>query len=613
MQQRQQAQEIIGRFSDIGFEQLGGRDSRRIHSLIELLGDDVSNVLIYIGYLNATNMNAAVKMLELVTTAISHNYIDILKLIAEDGKKVIQMLTGGATAASAVKQLENPDFNKYTSPSSTQASVQQSQPTPIQYPSQSNLIKDSVLRSSRHNTTLAQQYQEKVGGPIWQRIVKEEKDYLSKVMDPNRQQERPDLNNPVGGLIDITDHIPGILFFFEQSDKSNWLIGKGVSNKIEMDPIPEYNLPVLQQLITGGTPQLAVAGGFPLHLATRTRCHDIDLFIVIPGAANNPQPAEWANLVKNYTMKALRMKTMNDDMDGVLIISDYSVTIQGAIQGDREKTGGVPSTVQVILRVYHSLTEVLTGFDIGACGVGLYNGRLYATERALYEIVNRTVMVSMKRASTSYPYRLIKYALKGFGLYVEGVESFIPISVQYARKNIPSLLEAIDLYVRHNGWISTEVTTRYGTGRADVRIKLPIGMTSDYARRDNTDARDVLDYATWSGNHNADDPMITDIDKVQFIYKNPFRQGSLSFHPVEMSLREWAGRTAVLTMTPSERLLNRIVDNVEKNLLQVLDDHFDWADLNDEQLMNQFEALFSVGASMPNRVALSLVRLHRLR
>lgn len=74
--------------------------------------------------------------------------------------------------------------------------------------------------------------------------------------------------------------------------------------------------------------------------------------------------------------------------------------------------------IQIILRLYKTISEVLHGFDVDSCCIGYYKGKIYCTKRALYSLKNGVNVVNFDRLSPSYEYRLVKYALKGVSVYV---------------------------------------------------------------------------------------------------------------------------------------------------------------------------------------------------
>ncbi|RMJ19060.1 hypothetical protein CDV36_001309 [Fusarium kuroshium] len=73
--------------------------------------------------------------------------------------------------------------------------------------------------------------------------------------------------------------------------------------------------------------------------------------------------------------------------------------------------------VQIVLRVYKSVSEILTGFDIDAAG-GAYDGnQVYVTPRALGSFITQVNHVDLTRRSPSYENRLSKYSHRNFEVY----------------------------------------------------------------------------------------------------------------------------------------------------------------------------------------------------
>lgn len=71
-------------------------------------------------------------------------------------------------------------------------------------------------------------------------------------------------------------------------------------------------------------------------------------------------------------------------------------------------------SIQVILRLYHSMEQVALGFDLDACAM-VYNGsKVMAYPRAVRALVRREILVDVRRQSTSMEERLLKYAKRGF-------------------------------------------------------------------------------------------------------------------------------------------------------------------------------------------------------
>jgi len=73
--------------------------------------------------------------------------------------------------------------------------------------------------------------------------------------------------------------------------------------------------------------------------------------------------------------------------------------------------------VQIVLRIYRSISEILTGFDVD-CSCAAYNGsQVYASPRALAAYMTQINTIDLTRRSPSYENRLAKYSRRGFEIY----------------------------------------------------------------------------------------------------------------------------------------------------------------------------------------------------
>lgn len=73
--------------------------------------------------------------------------------------------------------------------------------------------------------------------------------------------------------------------------------------------------------------------------------------------------------------------------------------------------------VQIVLRIYRSISEILTGFDVD-CSCAAYDGKqVYASPRALAAYITQINTIDLTRRSPSYENRLSKYSRRGFEIY----------------------------------------------------------------------------------------------------------------------------------------------------------------------------------------------------
>ncbi|KAH7026489.1 uncharacterized protein B0I36DRAFT_273482 [Microdochium trichocladiopsis] len=73
--------------------------------------------------------------------------------------------------------------------------------------------------------------------------------------------------------------------------------------------------------------------------------------------------------------------------------------------------------IQIVLRVYKSISEILTGFDID-CACAAYDGsQVYCVPRALASYITQINPIDLSRRSPSYENRLSKYSHRNFEVY----------------------------------------------------------------------------------------------------------------------------------------------------------------------------------------------------
>lgn len=72
---------------------------------------------------------------------------------------------------------------------------------------------------------------------------------------------------------------------------------------------------------------------------------------------------------------------------------------------------------QIVLRIYKSVSEILTGFDIDCSGAAYDGSQVYCTPRALQSYMTQINHIDLSRRSPSYENRLSKYSKRGFEVY----------------------------------------------------------------------------------------------------------------------------------------------------------------------------------------------------
>lgn len=78
--------------------------------------------------------------------------------------------------------------------------------------------------------------------------------------------------------------------------------------------------------------------------------------------------------------------------------------------------------VQIILRLYKSISEILTGFDVDCSCVAFDGKQVYSNPRGVAAIATRTNTIDLSRRSPSYENRLWKYRHHNFEVYWDALE-----------------------------------------------------------------------------------------------------------------------------------------------------------------------------------------------
>ncbi|CAM9117852.1 unnamed protein product [Scytosiphon promiscuus] len=132
------------------------------------------------------------------------------------------------------------------------------------------------------------------------------------------------------------------------------------------------------------------------------RSSDVDLFLYgLDEAAATEKVRQIHNAVKLANPKIYAVRSLRT----VTLVSEFPFR-----------------KIQIVLRLYKTLAEVLHGFDVDCCSVGFDGHTVWATNRAARSICKRYNVVDISRRSPSYESRLFKYGKRGHAVLVKGLE-----------------------------------------------------------------------------------------------------------------------------------------------------------------------------------------------
>jgi hypothetical protein len=157
---------------------------------------------------------------------------------------------------------------------------------------------------------------------------------------------------------------------------------------------------------------LVAAGGYPAAvLAGRPEtAGDVDLFLVghpDDGARRAAITALFAHLRRNSSgLFFSRHELMVHRTRGCITFSD-------SYNG---------STVQVVLRAYSTISEVLHGFDLGAAQVAFDGERAFLTAMGVFAATRGANVLNLAVRRVSYEARLVRYLRRGYALVVPDLD-----------------------------------------------------------------------------------------------------------------------------------------------------------------------------------------------
>lgn len=320
---------------------------------------------------------------------------------------------------------------------------------------------------------------------------------------------------------------------------------------------------------------VAMAGGCPSNImnpyCSPKYVSDMDLFIF----GLSPQDAK-----KKLSQLTSQVKSCFSDVlhtQVAILQNKYTVTFVPHSAEHRK------CKVQIILRLYRNIHEILAGFDVDSCAVAWNGSNILFTERSLNAFRTRLNVVDMERRSPSYEYRLSKYVKRGFGVYVpfefqdkynkmyflnrftKGLERLLYL-VRYQRDDnyhrfVSHMTQRLHLKVKGN------ISDYEGTMPEEAVQALTIGGSRSKSVREyvigyNNNVPEEFRYKIYSSWSEIKDFSEKEVENVSFITNNPGQQFTGSFHPItneEWILVDYSSQN--LDFLGRNSLMNRIRAN----------------------------------------------------
>lgn len=214
-------------------------------------------------------------------------------------------------------------------------------------------------------------------------------------------------------------------------------------------------------------PECFVAGGFVCGLITQQfhefnfNYSDCDVFLITKDANRAVE-----------IIKTLFRRMKQVDRNTFMLRTKYTITLCNRAQ-----------EIQIILKLYDSMFQVLSSFDIDCCCVGYRNNQLYALPRFIRSLLYQGNLIDPNRDSKLYLSRLYKYLNRNFRIFIPGINVNDP---EYNRRNrLVQILNGDFSSVVENDLYGGDVVKKCKRNRTSIEqfINSPDNIREDKSKR----------------------------------------------------------------------------------------------------------------------------------
>lgn len=166
-----------------------------------------------------------------------------------------------------------------------------------------------------------------------------------------------------------------------------------------------------------------IAGGAVNNCLTSSgedlKVNDVDVFFITKNVAE-AEKSLYHNLVR----------IINSSSNKLMVRTKNSITVEYS-------SGGRKLKIQFILRLYNSIAQVISGFDIDASCAAFNGENFYAIPRYIRAVKLGYIIADPERQSTTYMRRLFKYKERGFHIAFPG----------YNPERVVNIYKGVDFFV----------------------------------------------------------------------------------------------------------------------------------------------------------------------
>lgn len=181
---------------------------------------------------------------------------------------------------------------------------------------------------------------------------------------------------------------------------------------------------------------ILIAGGSIGSILNDYEPDDIDIFVYAESKSEKEGMEKANSILRNflqsiedYEHKFSSKYTSNIDY----IRSKNVLTISGL--------RSIRINIQIIFRLYSSISEILHGFDMGSSAVGFDGQKVYFTSLSKFSYENNCNIIDTTRRSSTYEKRLNKYLNRGFDILMPDFDMSKATTNMISRYGLNEVLE----------------------------------------------------------------------------------------------------------------------------------------------------------------------------
>ncbi len=277
---------------------------------------------------------------------------------------------------------------------------------------------------------------------------------------------------------------------------------------------------------------VVVAGGSIVNIITKSgaKLSDIDLFVY--GLDKEKGLAKIDHIIN-----AIKQKASDLNYETRIYMNDHVINIYVF---DTKKL----LQVQIILRLYDTLAQIMVGFDVDCCCV-CWNGKsIQTTQRGLLALKYRVNLASLTRRSPSYENRLIKYSGRGFDVVTNFDFKNVYNKLFFMNSNNYGFTRLLEQELINNGQLKNIIFSN------TLRLRKAASYTNNFSNyaKYNLEIKNVTDTENCITKYNAnvEDTAMKfrkySTSEVKFLQTNVMEQFTGSFNPI--TNESWINTTA---------------------------------------------------------------------